>query len=364
MTPKPFIPTGRNSYYVRFQFQGREVFKSLKTSNLASAKKAAKTVFDRIHDEQFIHPRTSGKVDSVTLGKIEEIYLADGNGKIRSRRQNINALYKIIASEKTHEECQALFLEEVNESSVRVHIAAATKAKRPGNSTNSEIRQARAVFSKKAVKNIYTPKKISLPASLTGFMNADMASEQAVSTGYVPLDRSILVQLDKAMIKLKKTDLDTWKVVTLMRRCALRNSEILAAKGKWIIETEDGPALAILNRPEDDFTTKNGRECEILIDKKLASTLRCEAEEFLIGQGKHKTDRYDIIYRTASAFVRKYTQGRKKSLYELRKEAGSRVATEEGLFAAQALLRHSSQKTTERFYARSLNRPRAIRVNS
>jgi len=376
---KPFIPAGRSNYYIRFTLDGREAFKSLNTRNRAEALERAKTAEAKIMagDTRWLHPRAAANAAPATLGEIVTAYESWSRGNERARKNNVLQLLRIVSpdtsmpknaskADRTDAACNArrtLALAKSSEvcdaASIATHITAGLDQKRSGSSINSDIRQARAIFSKKAQRH-YSQMGLKMPKTLAEFLAADLVDCHDDHT-YVPIPRPQLAALDKEIASLKGANLEMWKTLSLVRRCALRNSEIFAARREWLIETDAGPALAVRNA--DGFASKNGQGAEILIDAELAAVLSdVPAGKFLVLPGEEvtKTARANFINRASNRVVRKYLPGRVKGIYELRKEAGSWVATHVGLYAAQQLLRHKSQRVTESNYATSLNRPTAI----
>lgn len=355
-------------WHVRFWIVGRDgVRRRISISLKTESKTVAKKLAPNIYNDYLIalrSPEPAGLPQkSSPLEAIEKAYLEFGKGTKATRTQNINVLYRIVAPGADKKAAGKLSGDLITGDAITRFVCTALTGDkpRPAHSINSDIRHARAVFSKAARRDVYKVNKIALPITLDDFMVATGADDSRNQGGYIPIPRSSLADLDGALAKIKDTEPDLWIVVSLMRRCGMRNSEVLAARGEWIIDTEEGPAIAIIARPY--FSPKNGRGGEILIDLELAAMLIQKPDDHLVAPGKLPTQRYNLIYREASAWVRQFIgKSRKKSLYELRKEAGSRVAAESGLFAAQALLRHKSQATTEKYYATSINRPRAIKI--
>lgn len=354
-------------YYCRFQFRGREVYQSLKTSSKAEAKRRAQILLENAHDEKWAHPRSK---KCCTLGDILAAYReASIKPSDDTRSNNIYRLLSIVAPKTPEKEAAKLSADVCTDAAIFEYRNRCSNpppaakgqpqvAPRPNGSINSDVRKARSIFSKDAMA-YYRAKGLSLPDTIPAFLG--VRHLEAPNAGYQPIGEATAAKIDEGIAKLKTEDIELWKVLSIMRRMGLRNGEVLAMKGHWLEQTPQGPAIAIRNRA--DWQPKNRVEATILIDEELAEELaKSGKDEYVIAPRKTPTQRYNLLYRTASKWIRRHIPGRTKSLYELRKEAGSVVATTQGLFAAQTLLRHKSQSTTETFYATNLTMPRAINV--
>lgn len=349
---------GRKYWIARFMLGGKAVFRSTKCKSKKGALAFAATLRSNTHNAVFIHPRSAKQV--CTLRQIRNAYLVAPFGEPSSRNCNWRQLLKIIAPGENRD--SAAVLDRSADVVLPAAITAHQKdAMEPGLrshvSINSDVRQARAVFSRNAV-DYYESQGLVMPESLAKFMKVRLLKEEM--HGYVPIDPAILAEMDAAIAELKITDYELWKVLIIVRRLGLRDDELLHAKGKWIVATNEGPAFAIRNSVE--FKTKNGIEREILLPPDLAKELTgIGAEKFIIRHDLLPTPRYNFIYRKANVWIRQYLPDREKGLYELRKQAGSEVATSAPghIYDAQKFLGHKSYATTEKYYAKNLNRPRA-----
>lgn len=357
---------GKN-YYCRFEFAGREIYQSLKTDSKTEAKRRAQVLLEQAHDEKWAHPRSK---KCCTLGEILAAYReASIKPSDDTRSNNIYRLLSIVAPGMTEKEAaklsadvctDAAIFEYRNRCSTPPPVAKGQPqaAPRPNGSINSDVRKARSLFSKDAMA-YYRAKGLTLPDTLPAFQSVRHLA--APNRGYKPIGEKTAVEIDAAIASVKSEDIELWKILSIMRRTGLRNGEVLAMKGDWLEQTQEGPTIAIRNR--SDWQPKNDVEANILIDNELAEELSKSGEDdYVIAPKMLPTQRYNLLYRTASKWIRKHIPSRTKSLYELRKEAGCVVATSLGLFAAKTLLRHKSQATTEMFYASSLALPRAITV--
>lgn len=145
----------------------------------------------------------------------------------------------------------------------------------------------------------------------------------------------------------------------LVRKCGLRNVEVQHLRWDWFEHDEDGIWLNLKKRYDEKgklIWKPKGREGAVPISPELYEELlsifgpaRSGLEGYLLVGTKDHRD--DGVHRAPSKFCRKYLGGdRDKSLYELRKQAGSEVALRDGIEAASKFLRHADLKTTWDYY--------------
>jgi integrase len=263
------------------------------------------------------------------------------------------------------------------------YIAAAGNApdarRRAINSVNSNLRNARALFSRKAIK--FVKDKLLLPDPLPF---ADMELKQRPPTKYISrIDaREILAAAKDALdptieparhvpVVVKgrfvstdpqpadKLSLEQFKILVLCLLCGLRRREadtllwrqVDFKKGVLSIETTE------YFQPKSEDST-----AEIDLDDELLALLRgwkARAKgEFVIESPN--LPRYDVSranYRCERDFavLNRWlkSQGVKaqKPIHEMRKELGAVLASEQGIFAAQRVLRHADVRTTTNYYA-------------
>ena len=349
---------GRKPYYVRFTLGGKQVFRSTKTTDRNRALAFAKMLRNNAYNTTLLHPRLAKAV--CTIAQIKEAYAnATSLGKAKVRRCNFLQLLHVISPGEAEETILEKSAEVIVPALIVQHQAGGLKKKRPPVSINADIKQARAVFSKRAVAYYEKVCGLTLPKTLKDFLEVPYLP--AENRGYDPIAPQVLAKIDAAIAEIKTKNFELWKVLTIARELGLRNHEIYSAKGSWIIPTAEGTAFSVINR-EGEFRTKNGVEREILVASELGEALAgTPAEKYLIAPEKLPTQRHNVIYRETAMFLRPFLPNRKKLLYELRKQAGSWVATNAPghLYDAQAFLGHKSFATTERYYAKNLNRPKA-----
>jgi len=264
----------------------------------------------------------------------------------------LNALRKIIAH--THPDTDSQISPILSRSLVESWMTAMQggrtldrRTRRQVNiSINSTYKHARDVFARKLMDEKYA--HLKLP-DLQSFLSVPLLPTPAAHWTRIP--RTQLEAMMEAAETLRHTKPDLWRVNLLLRRLGLRNSELAAARRNWIIETETGHALAVEDRP--DYQLKGVRPRTLPLSPDVAeAVLSVEPPDaHLILPLGNKTDRLALIEREHNQWLRPFIPDRIKGNHELRKHAGSMVLTNHGLAAAQRFLGHSSQLTTERWYA-------------
>lgn len=228
-------------------------------------------------------------------------------------------------------------------------------------SLNSYLRKAQNVFSKKAMK-LYKEEGYKFP-DITGFMEIGKLAQD--DTKFIPIDEDI----DRRMIEdantvLTKEKPELFVIFELARFCGLRSGEILSLRWHWIQKSKNGYDIAIIYRTprtdpsKEEFKPKSRNRWVPVSTKRVNKWKRLlpaeNGTDFVI-PGKNKTWRSGLIERDACNWVRPYIPGRTKRVHELRKQAGSDIATRYGLMAAAQFL-GDSIAVTEKHYA-SLLKP-------
>jgi len=320
-----------STFYFRFQSEGVRRTYSTRTSDLSVAKIRAKQKIIEVLDSGWgIIPQKS-KVP--TVEQCVDVFLnGDQHVKATTARDYVARLYLVMEEvfSCTREDARAMRISCLNESTVRTF-----QAKRQGGKKvsfveplqvnaviNSNIRQARSVFSRRAL-SAYANKGMIMPDTITGFLKAPLLREVSHRYSDNPIPQKQIDAMNKALPALKEQDPRLWAVHLMIRLMGMRDSEILAACKSWIIERE-GRSYLVINRREGIAPKRS--DGEIPVPAVLLEWFDAQDGDHLI-PAKHKTARYDVIYREHNKFVRKHIPGRQKGNHELRKWAGSLVAT-------------------------------------
>ena len=161
--------------------------------------------------------------------------------------------------------------------------------------------------------------------------------------GFKPIPWASWVQIVRGIHALD--DPAIYRAFLLMARCGLGNNEVVHARGTWLVQN------GIRIEPRDGWRPKSHNRVRT-VPMRAIRYKRYFAEfegkdVLLVPDGLRR------IARRMNSVIRKALPGRTKSGYELRKLAGSVVATRDGLFAAGKFLGDRAS-TVERYYAELL----------
>lgn len=221
--------------------------------------------------------------------------------------------------------------------------------RRAENSASSLIRNARALFSETALK--FAKDKLVLPSPLP-FSGAKLPKRG--STRYQSkIDATVLIS--DAQEELKGAP---FQIFLLALLCGLRKREIDLLMWSQV----DFTAAQIRIERTEWFEPKSEDSIGTVdLDPELLGLLRywkAHAVGPFVIESKRKPhhDVSRLNYRCQPAFEDLYTWLRTKGitankpLHELRKELGALLASSQGIFAAQSVLRHAQISTTAAYY--------------
>ena len=371
-----YKPRIGSNFMLRVQRHGKDIPRTTGTPIADIARKQAltllKAMFSDTWEEQGDVLRHKAKAQS-TVGDLVDLYELQAPTELgiakASAKRNAGQLLRIIELARPQSTGRNLRIEEITDDLARDYIAAARKTGRSDSSIRSSINQARSLFTPRLM---YLYKKtLSLPNSRSrdiagqhSYKSRSRAPELGFSISslnlktsieeFVPIPAEIVAKMEtEAHGPLRECQPSAYRAYLLMSRLGLRNSEVVAVRKGWF-ETHNGTRLLVLkDRPQEAFKLKNSLSGAIGVSDALWGQLTeglPEQWDYLIDE-RTMTDRFDAAYRTLNNFIRQFLPDRKKGAYELRKWAGSIVATRSGIYAAQQFLRHRSVKTTESYYA-------------
>jgi integrase len=358
-----------STYYVRFEFKGKCFIRSLKTTEKVVAQARAKKIYRSVIGGNF-HDAENMKVrnDYATLEEIFKHYKENVQdiGK-RTRRENVRAV-EILVREVLGEDlnfntlhCNVLTRDLVMDFQQKRRKDLGenpdyAQIERMKMTVNSAVQKAKNLFAKKLV-NCDFYKDFNLP-DLTPFLTAPKLKTAARS--WTPLQPHEVESMQSGVTFIQANNPKLYLVHLLFSRLGLRNTEMFWARHNWIEKRDGVNCLGVVTRT--DFKPK-GRPGYIAIPDDVMKELlkyKMNDDDFLV-PGKFASDRYRLIYREHSKWVKQFIQGRSKTSYELRKHAGSIIATrDKSLYSAQSFLRHASPVTTSSYYASLLNTVSAI----
>jgi hypothetical protein len=221
--------------------------------------------------------------------------------------------------------------------------------RRATNTAGSLLRSARALFSERALK--YVMEKLTLPDPLPF---AGLKIPKMTGTRYVSrIDTHSLIKA--AHLELAG---EPFKVFCLGMLCGLRKREIDTLlwrqvdfhSGQICVEATE----YFQPKSEDSFGSVD-------LDAELVALLRGwkvqGGGQFVIApeltpQPHRARSNYRCTrhFKTLYAWLRKQGVADTKKLHTLRKELGAVLASEQGIFAAQSVLRHAQISTTAAYY--------------
>lgn len=227
-------------------------------------------------------------------------------------------------------------------------------------SLNSYLRKSQSVFSKKAIR-LYNSEGFKLP-DISGYMKIEQLAQD--DTKFIPISEST----DRRMIGDANKDLandfpEIFVVFELARFCGLRSGEISSLRWHWFVKSKHGYDIAIVYRTprtdpgKEEFKPKSRNRWAPVSAKRVnrwKKLLPPESETAYVIPGVNKTERAKLIEREACNWVARYIPDRNKRVHELRKQAGSDIATRQGLMAAAQFL-GDSMAVTEKHYASLLS---------
>ena len=222
--------------------------------------------------------------------------------------------------------------------------------RRSTNTAGAILRCARALFSDRALR--YVKDKLMLPDPLP---LAGLKIPKANGTRYVS-------KIDaRELIAAAQTGLagEEFKIFALAALCGLRKREIDTLLWRQV----DFTSGQLRIEPTEYFSPKSEDSIGTVdLDDELLGLLRgwraqSKGEFVVAPQQKPQRVQARSNYRCALHFRELYTWLRRhgvtarKPLHELRKELGAILASEQGIFAAQSVLRHAQISTTAAYYA-------------
>jgi integrase len=219
-------------------------------------------------------------------------------------------------------------------------------------STNSILRQARAVF-KPAALQLYKDNGLELP-DLREFKE-EPDFPKCGKDDYRPPSDEILAKTFGAIERLAHggpIHRNMHRALCLAVGAGLRKSEIAEARWNWFTQVDGQPML------RSSYITKNGSNMDTPIVgewyRKLQATRPQQANaDDLVLQGC-ATERRETTFRRISRMMRGLGWETEKCVHEFRAFVGCKVAEKHGIEAASLFLRHGAISTTQKYYGRYL----------
>lgn len=228
-----------------------------------------------------------------------------------------------------------------------------TKQRRATTTTNSLIRNAKALFSRKLLPFMIEEVELPSPLPFEGiFLN-----KQPSHRYHSKIDGREILQA--AEIELKESQPEVYKVLLLALVCGLRVSEIdhllweafdfrarllrIESTDFHRLKSEDSEGQIDLSEPLADYFRVNQKEAssEFVIESSRPPGKRANSRAYRCGPHIEALKRW----------LRSHGVTAQKPIHELRKEIGSIIANDYGIFAASRYLRHSDIRITSAIYA-------------
>jgi integrase len=361
---KLFRQKNAGPWLIRFQYQGKDICRSLGTTIEVAAKERAKQIVEAEINGDFDKSRElKMRSDVCTVRAVCDRYL-EKFGSNRTGRGNVGCLEKIVrlGAKLSLENARASILTAKlirdfeaaeEERIVRDKGGAPDRASelRVRTSIGSTVRQARSIFSR---KYLHWYENLSLP-NLDEFKTQGVLAPKRRGDPR-PLDEEAIAAMFAASKQLAVDDPSCFVTFVLFSLLGMRNGEISAARKNWLRRVENGGwMLDIIDRPEEGFFCK-GYERHLPVSRDTVDLLnqyyRHSPDGAFLVPAAHKTEREEIVDRRHGAWCGQFIRDYTKVSYELRRFAGSLILKKTGsMKAVQKFLGHSSVATTEKYYA-------------
>jgi integrase len=385
---KPVNSDGAESphFSMKVQYKGRRVAFTLGTSNKTAAAAKAASIYNHLltHGVEGTlakhRPQTAGD-HIATIGE----YLAAANAVmdvrdatfgaygvnlrriagdiLRSRTQRKDKVKaKRVAREKIEQASLSILTPEAVQKWRLAFVARvagdARKARAARISANSIVRQARSLFAPKVVKFLKT---LRLPDPLP-FAGVEMFPRESMR--YISkIDAGQILR--KAHDELAEKAPEQFLAILLAAVVGLRRGEIdrlqwdhvdFGKKQIFVEDTEQGALKSSDSRGAVDID-----ETAIELLRGFKAKAKKAGSDFIIDAPQADEAEFSrpwglryrcsAVFEKVNAWLRVSGVDGNKPLHTLRKEAGSIIATQHGIFAAAQFLRHSDIKVTAEHYA-------------
>lgn len=353
------VPSKAGNYYFRVQIDGKRKTVCTETPDATLAKARARVMVDKIlsgnWESRMQVTRRGRKVP--TVGRIIDTFLkGDQHVRENTAKAYTLALLNMLRTARDITDAQArkLSIEELTKDLVKDYQAVRqgrefvdyTKPLKVNTSTNAIVRNARAIFSRHAM-NAYEEAGMDIPDTLQGFLKAPLLKEVSHRYSDNPIPKEAIDAMNDALPALKMKDERLWAIHLMIRLMGLRASEAMRARRHWLVKRGDQTFL-VINRREGEAAPKR-QDGEVPVPPVLLDWFMSEPSDYLI-RGETFNERERLVKREHSKWVRKFLPGRTKTNHELRKYAGSVVATKTGSYERAAEFLRIDIETAKEHY--------------
>lgn len=373
------------NYSIQLQSRGQRAWFSLGTPNKKTAAAKASEIYSFVQAHGWVSalerfkPESPAKLDNITVGMLIE----EASKVSSARRQTLDGYakaFRLIVSEismissdgkfdaykggltKWRAKVDAVGMDTITPAGIlawknkRLRSAESDPlAKRRAVVTvNSLMRNAKSLFGKKLLPFIEQSITLFRPLPFDG-----VALEKEPSLRYISkMDPIAILALAKE--ELAEAEPEAFKVMILALVCGLRRAEI--DNLLWGAFDFAGSSMRVESSEfhelkSEDSAGKMDLDADTLALFRGYRTRKPKAvfvvESPLKHDSKAKAGRYrcNPVFKTVLAWLRKNGVDGHKPLHTLRKEIGSIIASEYGIFAASRYLRHADIHITSSFYA-------------
>lgn len=376
-----------SNYSMRVGFKGKRLSFSLRTSNKDMAARLAAGIYNDllvlgVDATLAKHSPQEQKGEAVaTIGEyiaaakaVMDVRPASFAGYAASLRRIAGDILdkkrsrraKIAAKNATKEEIDKASLEILTPNAVQAWRLAfvaragrnAKKARAARITSNSFVRNAKSLFSPRVVKFLAA---LRLPEPLP-FFGVEMFPRESMRY-HSKIDAGEIMR--NARAELAETKPEVFHVLLLAVACGLRRGEIDSLT--WADINFKERKIHIDFSEHGELKTEDSRGSVDMDDttahllQGYRAKLEAKAEDFVIpaykaGAGDMSREwgnryRTGATFEKACAWLRANGVDANKPIHCLRKEAGSIIATRDGIFAASTFLRHSDIGVTAKYYA-------------
>jgi integrase len=363
-------------YYFKFNFRGTRYMRCLDTNNVELAQKLAKALIKEITEAVIreevdrlnaTKQRRAQPAIVATVAQLLKAYLAaPGNAGPKTRKQNVNALRRILMIAHPDTEPDPLPVSEISKSlaclwfkTAKVSIDTEPDQRVQGSlktSANSRFKQAASLFTAPA-RECY--KQLGIDNECFGEFDAAFKvfrfQQSKQAQAYDPPSEQVVEETLRDW--MATSDRNLFLAIGHELAFGLRAGELSQAKWSWWTSRNGYPVV------DDSANVKNGsgqiavRALDPFFSQMAA---RVDKEGWRGAPGDFiltgtKTNRTDKVFRGVSAFMRAHRWATTKTNHALRAYSGSQIIMRYGPYEAQCWLRHSGVDITQKFYSYFVN---------
>lgn len=335
-------PDRAASYYVRFMVRGKPYLWCTKTNDRTLAMIRAKTYRDAIVAKQYhladaMKARNTLPTFADVFDQYKDLPLTVDKA---TRSKNIAGMKAILAANGLDEDSR---VDQLSARLVDTYQRKGLAAKIPATTLNSRLRAAKSLFSARAMMSYDNPP----PMEYADDMKRAPSLREPEKLPELP---------EPAMIehahRVLPASPDVYRCFLLAFYGGLRAGEVAAARWDWL----DGDLIYVGGR--DDFHAKSRKWRVVRLAPEVVAKLEAAGEKdgpFIAGKYPQRTAR-----RLMAPMLKQLGIKLRNPTHAGRRWAGSMVAANAGLHAAQTMLGHSSPVVTAKAYARVLNTPAPV----